>query len=801
MGLRVDQVTGAVVTDESGVPLDDGMLPLPVPAQPPVVQPTAADLMNQAAMDPAAMQNAIAGFEAQQAQAAPPVAPLDEQAAQFDANGQTPEEMAAIAAQARDAVAGPPDQRGGASVSTGSRFGYSPEQMAKMRKDPLFLAQAQSWEDAATRADQDAAGQLAAGAATADAAQEAERLRFAAENAELDAQRVAAEDHARAMETERRAHEQRLAARNVAADEARQRYMSDAAAARAMVVDPSLPYRGAQGALGTMALMGQAWLANMGPGSPVMPDVQGMIDRIVQDNISAQSSNRANAWKTAESSDNIWNLAREGVDEEVMAHQRYRGFLTEAYQTAVAVNAAKFAGGRAAAAHQSAMDAIVATNQQYADQVRTTWYDRLSAIDDDRAKALENMRNNASLERRASIGAYAPNLNAKTAAKKAAAEEPPPWAGAGDPIYDARGNLTGILKFTDDVQAATKVEATEAKNLLAAMEAPGASALRTLNDLRGEYKGKLSELGDNAEAVAKLKSAHALLFGITRDIQGTGAALTGGPGGEKSQIDNAIPIGTDFQEFMGLFVGTPDYERMLAQGLKLTRDMLARKFDAYNVTPDAASIAWAKKYKPVRTTDAGFDAATKVTADNETPKTTPVEDSTQTSFGTDKNGKRDARDFLPRDGGSFHAIAKASGKLAPRTPGPVGSWNGDPMDPEGAWQAIMLKAADDGMLEAIAERRLNSDGSVWDSMTDPNPTGVKSTSKVNRDKIPAYLSEQFDQYRAAYNGDQQAYSALEQAATGGTDQPEPAWTAAFFYGRLLNRGSLGGSGPTSEAAE
>ncbi len=357
----------------------------------------------------------------------------------------------------------------GSASSSSSKYDKNSTDAIMSQDDMAALLDQYQAQLAGNASAQDAG--LAENAAALDQQLAAIQAEKGAIDGERAANRTAIEDYRIRSINAEYEHQQKMVAIKARADAAGQRYMQDAAAARAMVSDPYANMRGAGGAMGFLAMAGHTCLANMGPGSPVLPDIPGMIDKIIQNTIYSQDAAQRNAWKAVVSDDNIWNLARQGADDEVEAAERYRGFLTEAYNTQVAVNAAKFAGPKAAAAAQAAQAAAISASSEAAAKIRAAREKADLDILMEAGKRVDNAVDNSTsrISSSRSLSGTLANIKASDAARKAAADahqfiDPETGTVIGT-AQDAEGWMKGteyLNGASDVVSAVTRLEALSA---------------------------------------------------------------------------------------------------------------------------------------------------------------------------------------------------------------------------------------------------------------------------------------------------------------------------------------------------
>lgn len=128
-------------------------------------------------------------------------------------------------------------------------------------------------------------------------------------------------------------------------------YRQQIAAVRQMTVTNPIQTLGGMQAGGlSLAMFAQGFLAAQG----IHIDVGGQVDRWVERSIHEQERRISQAESGAEDQLNLWKIAQETSRNDLEARQRYQGMVLQAMQTAVDINAARFAAPLAQSAAEVA---------------------------------------------------------------------------------------------------------------------------------------------------------------------------------------------------------------------------------------------------------------------------------------------------------------------------------------------------------------------------------------------------------------------------------------------------------------
>ncbi len=142
-------------------------------------------------------------------------------------------------------------------------------------------------------------------------------------------------------------------------------YKQEMAGVRQMMLQTGNPLGGLTavegGALGA-ALFAQGFLGARG----IQVNVAGQVDRWVEREMAAHQQKIQNATNTAESNLTLFNLARQGAMDDVMARQRMRGFVLDALKSSIYMEAARYKSQSALADAQmkaAKLDALALQNE------------------------------------------------------------------------------------------------------------------------------------------------------------------------------------------------------------------------------------------------------------------------------------------------------------------------------------------------------------------------------------------------------------------------------------------------------
>lgn len=192
------------------------------------------------------------------------------------------------------------------------------------------------------------------------------------------------------------------------ADQYLHNYQQQIAAVRQMTVNApmaTLPKWQAGGV--SLAMFAQGFLAAQG----IHIDVGGQVDRWIDRNIEEQQRQIGQAEKGADDQLNLWRIARETSRDDLEARQRYRGMMLESMQTALDLNAARFASPLAKSAAEVAKSKVALEAVNTARTIRDNYEQQVLA----NRKAYRDEMHMKVMERIQSIHAGAASMQAQAA--------------------------------------------------------------------------------------------------------------------------------------------------------------------------------------------------------------------------------------------------------------------------------------------------------------------------------------------------------------------------------------------------
>lgn len=335
-------------------------------------------------------------------------------------------------------------------------------------------------------------------------------------------------------------------------------YKQEMAGVRQMMLQTGNPLGGLTavegGALGA-ALFAQGFLGARG----IQVNVAGQVDRWVEREMAAHQQKIQNTTNAAESNLTLYNLARQGAMDDVMARQRMRGFVLDALKSSIYMEAARYKSQSALADAQmkaAELDALALQNEMAmrdklvknqmdiydkeilaakyaADASTTAWSTAIDAKYKDRMAAVAEREKPEKPEK----PSVSPDLKI--------VEDP------GRPIYDDNGKIVGyeagweLPEMPDTMFKETHGE-------IAKKNAGYREVLKALEDIR-TLKANYKDVADTDLGIAKLTNPRArqyrvMFHGAIQKARHAiaGANLTGFEKGEWDQyygFNNTLELG------------------------------------------------------------------------------------------------------------------------------------------------------------------------------------------------------------------------------------------------------------------
>lgn len=341
-------------------------------------------------------------------------------------------------------------------------------------------------------------------------------------------------------------------------------YQQEMAGVRQMTMQTGNPMQGftaPEGFAAGAALFAQGFL---GARYGINVNVSGQLDRWVDQEMRAHQQQIQNRTQVAESNLTMYNLARQGANDDVLARQRLRGFMVDALKSKIYMEAARYKSATAMAdAHAKAaeLDGIQLKNMmEMRDKLMTQ---QLAILGEQRQWAKEQA--NASIEsyKAAIDDKYKMGMLkvAQTEENRKGKEVKPGEnpnlrmvEDPGRPIYDDKGNITGYEFGWALPEGMSDSMFKEVKGEIAKKNAAYRRILNGFNRIR-ELKALYPGLNENTFGIGKTldpkyrqyqQEFNNSIMQLRHDI--AGAQLTGFEQKEwidKSGIDQPLQFGSN----------------------------------------------------------------------------------------------------------------------------------------------------------------------------------------------------------------------------------------------------------------